>query len=375
MLLGCLAGCKTPEKEPDATNGETTEESEETRPPEIGDSGLPAALDFGYEKVKILHRTQFKNELYAEEEDEGTVEQAIYGRNEFVQEKLKVAFEYVEVNEAYNQYAKMHDRILTSYSTGDGDVQIISGGAYYAPVLITQNVYYDLHSLNESKANYLDFGKVWWNSAFAEQAEISEKLYYATGDLTVSVTKEVEATVYNKDLFGSYFPNVDLLQVYRTIFTMLFYTGRRRGEVLALTPEDVKENRIRFNKTYSRKAIDGKPYNITSSKNEKKGETPICERLKRELEQYEGQSPFFFGGENPIHENTLSHAFESYIKKAGVKRIRMHDLRHSFVSMLIHLGANFMVVADLIGDTVEQVTKTYGHFYEADKPDIIAKFG
>lgn len=213
MLLGCLAGCKTPEKEPDTTKGETTEESEETRPPEIGDSGLPAALDFGYEKVKILHRTRFKNELYAEEEDEGTVEQAIWSRNEFVQEKLKVAFDYVEINEAYNQYAKMHDRILTSYNTGDGDVQIISGGAYYAPVLITQNVYYDLHSLNESKANYLDFEKVWWNSAFAEQAEISGKLYYATGDLTVSVTKEVEATVYNKDLFDNYFTDVDLLQV------------------------------------------------------------------------------------------------------------------------------------------------------------------
>ena len=53
----------------------------------------------------------------------------------------------------------------------------------------------------------------------------------------------------------------------------------------------------------------------------------------------------------------------------------MHDLRHSFVSMLIHLGANFMVVADLIGDTVEQVTKTYGHIYEADKLGIIAKLG
>ena len=50
----------------------------------------------------------------------------------------------------------------------------------------------------------------------------------------------------------------------------------------------------------------------------------------------------------------------------------MHDLRHSFVSMLIHLGANFMVVADLIGDTVEQVTQTYGHVYDSDKFKIIA---
>lgn len=41
--------------------------------------------------------------------------------------------------------------------------------------------------------------------------------------------------------------------------------------------------------------------------------------------------------------------------------------------MLIHLGANFMVVADLIGDTVEQVTKTYGHLYQEDKLSIIAR--
>lgn len=59
--------------------------------------------------------------------------------------------------------------------------------------------------------------------------------------------------------------------------------------------------------------------------------------------------------------------------KYHVSRQAIHDLRHSFVSMLIHLGANLMVVADLIGDTVEQVTKTYGHLYESDKREIISK--
>ena len=121
--------------------------------------------------------------------------------------------------------------------------------------------------------------------------------------------------------------------------------------------------------------MDGSPYKITTSKNEKSGVTPICNTLKKELSGYQGQRPFFFGGAHPIHENTLSHAFEAYIRRAGVKRIRMHDLRHSFVSMLIHLGANFMVVADLIGDTVEQVTKTYGHVYDSDKRNIIDMLG
>lgn len=176
--------------------------------------------------------------------------------------------------------------------------------------------------------------------------------------------------IWTREEFEKFIAVVDN-PTHHTIFTMLFFTGRRRGEVLALHYDDVQENQIIFNKTYTRKTIDGSPYKITTSKNEKIGATPICQTLKDELTRYQGQMPFFFGGEKPIHENTISHAFESYIKKAGVKRIRMHDLRHSFVSMLIHFGANFMVVADLIGDTVEQVTQTYGHVYDSDKFRII----
>ena len=69
----------------------------------------------------------------------------------------------------------------------------------------------------------------------------------------------------------------------------------------------------------------------------------------------------------------MRRAFNRYCELAQVKQIRIHDLRHSFVSMLIHLGANLTVVADLIGDTLQQVTKTYAHLYEEDKLKIIAK--
>ena len=158
---------------------------------------------------------------------------------------------------------------------------------------------------------------------------------------------------------------------YRAIFNMLYFTGRRKGEVIALNIDDVKHDSIIFDKTYTRKTTDGSGYKITSTKNEKRNKTIICEPLKKVLTLYEPQSPFFFGGKKPIHENTISHAFERYIAKADVKRIRIHDLRHSFVSMCIHLGASVYVVADLIGDTVEQILKTYGHLYEEDKRLII----
>lgn len=156
-------------------------------------------------------------------------------------------------------------------------------------------------------------------------------------------------------------------------FTMLFYTGRRKGEVLALTPNDIKKNAILFDKSVTQKTIDGATYNVTSTKADKIYETPICTTLKEELKKYKGEAPFFFGGKKPLSGTTITRVFDNYAEQAKVKRIRIHDLRHSFVSMCIHLGANFLVVADLIGDTVEQVTKTYGHLYISDKVEIINK--
>lgn len=134
-----------------------------------------------------------------------------------------------------------------------------------------------------------------------------------------------------------------------------------------------KSDCIVFNKAVSYKTLNESLYTITSTKAEKKYTTPICEPLRVELDGYIGQSPFFFGGDRPLPWETVRRRFDMYIKKADVKRIRLHDLRHSFVSMLIHLGANMTVVADLIGDTIEQVTKTYGHMYEEDKISIMRR--
>lgn len=181
---------------------------------------------------------------------------------------------------------------------------------------------------------------------------------------------KTEMLFWSREEFDKFIECVDDPR-YKMMFTLSFFTGRRKGEVLALSHSDIKKDSILFNKTYTRKTLDGSPYKITTSKNEKIGYTPICPALRQALSGYKGEAPFFFGGDSPIHENTLTHAFDAYIKKAGVKRIRYHDLRHSFVSMILHNGANFMVVADLIGDTVEQVMKTYGHLYESDKIKVV----
>lgn len=185
--------------------------------------------------------------------------------------------------------------------------------------------------------------------------------------------RRVQRTVmkfWSRAEFDKFISVVDDVR-FRAIFCMLYFTGRRKGEVIALNADDVGEDFIVFDKTYSRKTTDGAAYRITTTKNEKRAKTAICEPLRAALAEYVPQTPFFFGGDKPIHENTISHAFERYIERSGVTRIRLHDLRHSFVSLCIHLGATVYVVADLIGDTVEQVLKTYGHLYEEDKLKVI----
>ncbi|MBR2377480.1 MAG: site-specific integrase [Clostridia bacterium] len=202
-----------------------------------------------------------------------------------------------------------------------------------------------------------------------------KKMQFWTKDEFLKFIKVVDKDIeeLNKQTDKKSKETVKTLLMYRTFFFVLFYTGRRKGEALAIGLEDVKSNSIIFDKSLTRKTLTEATYEITSTKTERQDATPICPALAKELKLYKGQSPFFFGGEKPIAENTLTRFFNKYSEMAGNKIIRIHDLRHSFVSMMIHLGAPLTVVANLIGDTLAQVTQTYAHLYEEDKLTYLNK--
>ena len=163
--------------------------------------------------------------------------------------------------------------------------------------------------------------------------------------------------------------------LYRAFFNIAFYTGHRRGEILALTPDDIhlegKKPYIRFSKSLTRKTIDKTAYKITETKTYRDDKVPVCKTLVAALKGYVFDQPFAFGGEKPISDNTLGRAFDRYIEAAGVKRITFHGLRHSFVSMCVHYGVSMPVVANLIGDTVQQVMETYAHLWETDPQNAL----
>lgn len=148
-------------------------------------------------------------------------------------------------------------------------------------------------------------------------------------------------------------------------FEILYWTGIREGELLALQRSDfdLKTKKMRINKSYQR--MDGKDY-ITSPKTEKSNRIiDLPDFLCREMEDYFGMlykckddTRLF-----EISKSYLHREMDRGAKHAGVKRIRIHDLRHSHVAHLIELGFSQVEIAERLGHESITVTATYSHLY------------
>lgn len=150
-------------------------------------------------------------------------------------------------------------------------------------------------------------------------------------------------------------------------FLTMYWTGIRVGELLAITLADLDlENRsLVISKSLQR--IDGKDI-VTEPKTEKsKRVIPLPDFLVEELRGYIGrlygimpQDRMFI-----VTKSYLEKEMARGIKVSGVKKIRLHDLRHSHASLLISkLGAQPKLVADRLGhEKITTTLQTYSHLY------------
>lgn len=65
----------------------------------------------------------------------------------------------------------------------------------------------------------------------------------------------------------------------------------------------------------------------------------------------------------PLSKSQLTRAIQKGSMKAGVKRIRIHDLRHSHVSLLIDMGFTALAIADRMGHESSDITFRYAHLF------------
>ena len=149
-------------------------------------------------------------------------------------------------------------------------------------------------------------------------------------------------------------------------FMTLYWTGMRLGELLALTPKDVdlEKRTISITKSYQRL---GRKDVITPPKTPKsKRVITIPEFLAADIKDYMDSLYDLQEDDRlfPITKYYLEHEMQRGIKESGVKRIRLHDLRHSHASLLIELGFSPLEIANRLGhEKVETTLNTYAHLY------------
>jgi integrase len=74
------------------------------------------------------------------------------------------------------------------------------------------------------------------------------------------------------------------------------------------------------------------------------------------------------------HNNMVNRHFNPALKKAGIKRIRFHDIRHSFASMLIEQGENIKFIQKQLGHSSPTVTlNVYSHLMRKQNPEAAAR--
>ena len=179
-------------------------------------------------------------------------------------------------------------------------------------------------------------------------------------------SKAEEMDFWTGEEFRKFIDSVMNKRLSYMAFMTLYWTGMRLGELLALNPKDVdlKKRTISITKSYQRL---GKKDVITPPKTPKsKRVITIPEFLAADIKDYMDSLYDLQEDDRlfPITKCYLEHEMQRGIKESGVKRIRVHDLRHSHASMLIELGFSPLEIANRLGhEKVETTLNTYAHLY------------
>jgi len=157
-------------------------------------------------------------------------------------------------------------------------------------------------------------------------------------------------------------------------FLLLYYSGIRFGEFLALTPQDFdfSNNTLNIDKSLQRVK---KQDVITPPKTEKSIRTIIMpDFVMNEVKNH--MSKLYDLKETdrvfPFTKSFINNAMARACKKSGVKRIRIHDIRHSHASYLINLGCAPLLISERLGhEKVQTTLSTYSHLYPNKHQEVV----
>lgn len=191
---------------------------------------------------------------------------------------------------------------------------------------------------------------------------------------TIGKAKAEEMDYWTYDEYIAFREGVKDKSLSYICFEVLYWTGMREGELLALSPADIDlDNKtISINRTYQR--IEGKDVFTSPKTRKSKRKIPIPDFLCQELSDYI-QSRYMLDADErlfPVTKSYLSHEMIRGCKKTGAKKIRIHDIRHSHASLLINQGCDALMLADRLGhEKVSTTLNTYSHLFPHKQQELV----
>lgn len=191
---------------------------------------------------------------------------------------------------------------------------------------------------------------------------------------TIGKAKAEEMDYWTYDEYIAFREGVKDKPLSYICFEVLYWTGMREGELLALSPADIDlDNKIiSINRTYQR--IGGKDVFTSPKTRKSKRKIPIPDFLCQELSDYI-QSRYMLDADErlfPVTKSYLSHEMIRGCKNTGVKKIRIHDVRHSHASLLINQGCDALMLADRLGhEKVSTTLNTYSHLFPHKQQELV----
>ena len=158
-------------------------------------------------------------------------------------------------------------------------------------------------------------------------------------------------------------------------FEVLYWTGIREGELLALTPKDFDFEKQTLSITKSYQRIKKRDV-ITAPKTPKSNRViSIPDFLVKEIQDYIAQLYAITPEDRlfAVSKNQLTREMARASKAAGVKKIRIHDLRHTHISQLIEMGFSAVAIGDRVGHESVEITYRYAHLFPTTQTQMAAQ--
>lgn len=184
---------------------------------------------------------------------------------------------------------------------------------------------------------------------------------------------EKRMNYWTLDEFKTFISHVDDFQYY-VLFMVLYYSGMRQGESMALTWGDIdlKNHTINIDKTWTKKGVNSTKTGATRMIQMPSFVIRLLSQLKAKKEP---KMDYVVFGDvyTPFADTTIRRKFNEWIKAAGVNPIRIHDMRHSHASYLINKGTIISVISKRLGHSnVSTTLDTYSHLYPTTEKEAIS---